>query len=119
MHNFSQAGVYSVNVSYLGDSNYRSGFVSILQLVMDGSRTDTNITLTPPPDPVYVDQVVSFTVEVTPDPPNVGTVIGEVSLIIARNGSIITVRNAYLEEGIAYINYTFTEAGTYNVSAVY
>src|SRR5262249_48317417 len=78
-------GSHTINVNYLGSTNYATSFVTQTLVV----RGNTTMTLTAAPSPAAVGDTVTFTVTVTKVPPATATPSGTLSFydgpIIAAN----------------------------------
>lgn len=104
------AGTLAITAVYAGDASHASSTSPVLQQVVTQAPTTT--TLTSQPNPSTAGQSVTLTATVTAVPavPN-----GSVTF---KNGTKLLGR-AQLSAGIATLNVTFNNAGTFNLTATY
>ncbi|WP_234326845.1 beta strand repeat-containing protein [Streptomyces sp. NRRL S-337] len=107
-------GTHTVTATYSGDANFTASSGTDTQTVTQASTTTTVASL---PDPSVFGELVTFTANVTVDPPGVGSPTGTVTFVIDGGGG--GTLTGTVVAGIATVTTSTLDVGTHNVTATY
>lgn len=105
---------HAITATYHGDLHYFGDDSEALGQFIAALATRTTLTATP--NPSAVGQTVTFTVVVTPEPPEVGIPTGGVELTVDGETLVAGVLDA---TGHATLTASFEETGVYDIVATY